>query len=190
MAVAVSEVTTVTIGRQPSRVGACDLCAREQSVLQAAVVLRAPTGARAAFGACHYCARALRRLAAAIEGPMRFGGRRRRAADGGGAAAVVDGVVEADDLRGAELIHEYPWRVQDSAGRLYAARTHGAERADGTWVGWLEFVTLDGATTLRTNRETTQPGRGALVYWAAGLTPLYLDSAFLRARRPHVVRLA
>jgi hypothetical protein len=52
----------------------------------------------------------------------------------------------------------------------------------------LEFVPLDGAAAIRSGRETTQPNRKDLMYWATGLTPVYLDGALQRALKPVVVR--
>src|SRR5205814_6429032 len=47
-----------------------------------------------------------------------------------------------------------------------------------------EFVAADGrGPVLRTDRETTQPNRAAIAYWASGLEPVYLEGAFDRARR-------
>jgi hypothetical protein len=39
----------------------------------------------------------------------------------------------------------------------------------------------DGRGILSTSRETTQPNRQALIYWATGLEPVYLEGAFERA---------
>jgi hypothetical protein len=62
---------------------------------------------------------------------------------------------------------------------------YGAARDDGLWVGWLEFVSggETGEDVLVTGRETTQPTRPALVYWAFGIEPVYVEGAFERARR-------
>ncbi len=50
------------------------------------------------------------------------------------------------------------------------------------WEGWIEFVPLDnGAQPTRSRRESTQPSRQSLVYWATGLTPVYLKGALDRA---------
>ena len=57
----------------------------------------------------------------------------------------------------------------------------GSPRDDGTWEGWLEFDSIDAGATLRTPRETTQPNRADLEYWATGLTPVYLEGALERA---------
>jgi hypothetical protein len=83
----------------------------------------------------------------------------------------------------AELIHEHSRAVLDEDGRTYIVRVWGAERGDGTWEGWLEFDPADGQTDpLRTGRETSQPNRTAVGYWATGLEPIYLEGAFARAR--------
>lgn len=51
------------------------------------------------------------------------------------------------------------------------------------WDGWIEFVPLDtGPPPLRSRRESTQPSRESLVYWATGLTPVYLKGALERAQ--------
>jgi hypothetical protein len=52
--------------------------------------------------------------------------------------------------------------------------------ARSVWEGWLEFVAAD-RRTLITPRETTQPDRRALGYWATGLSQTYFEGAFLRA---------
>jgi hypothetical protein len=72
-------------------------------------------------------------------------------------------------------------------GRTYIAQARGRERDDGTWEGWLEFVPDDGSEILSSERETTQPNYVDLEYWATGLTPVYLEGAFARARSPEVV---
>ena len=83
----------------------------------------------------------------------------------------------------AELIHEHATPVRAPEGPVFIARTYGEERTDGTWIGWLEFVpTQPDIPALRTDRETSQPTRHALEYWATGLEPVYLEGAFERAR--------
>ena len=79
--------------------------------------------------------------------------------------------------------HEFANSFQSADGALFRPRVYGAEREDGTWIGWLEFAALGGNTLLRTDRETTQPDRAALVYWATGLQPSYLEGALERAIR-------
>lgn len=88
-----------------------------------------------------------------------------------------------------QLIHTHTKRVSGPDGALYEARTYGDTQRDGTWIGWLEFRRAardgDGSSSprvLRTDRETTQPDRAALDYWAGGLEPVYLEGAVARAR--------
>ncbi len=81
----------------------------------------------------------------------------------------------------AELIQTYAETLRDARGMDYTAHAYGEARDDGTWEGWLEFEPASGGTPLRTGRETTQPDRDALAYWASGLEPVYLDGAFARA---------
>ena len=81
----------------------------------------------------------------------------------------------------AELIQEFAEVVRDARGKEYVASVYGEERG-GNWEGWIEFRPLAGVgTALRTGRETTQPDRGALEYWATGLEPVYLEGALARA---------
>ena len=88
----------------------------------------------------------------------------------------------------ADLIHEHSARVRAQDGTVYRARTYGAARPDGTWAGWLEFSPTEAdpgevPATRRTGQETSQPDRRALVYWAGGLEPVYLEGALQRALR-------
>jgi len=77
-------------------------------------------------------------------------------------------------------------RPAPAAGDIHRARVCGRQRDDGTWEGWIEFDRDDGALTLVTPRETTQPNLAALEYWAAGLTPVYLEGALARAIDAHM----
>ena len=87
----------------------------------------------------------------------------------------------------AELITEYSTQISDGRG-TWAARACG-RKLDGHWEGWIEFIPVSaGASPMRTAPETTQSDKRALVYWAEGLTPQYLEGALERARtRPAVV---
>jgi hypothetical protein len=84
----------------------------------------------------------------------------------------------------AEVLLVYKDVVSAEDGSLYYARACGSEMSGGTWQGWLEFVDAAGGETLRSGRETTQPNRTDTVYWATGLTPVYLEGALARARNP------
>jgi hypothetical protein len=61
----------------------------------------------------------------------------------------------------------------------------GAIADDSLWEGWLEFLPAgtDQRDAIRTGRETEQPKRTDLMYWAQGLTQVYLEGALQRARR-------
>jgi hypothetical protein len=69
----------------------------------------------------------------------------------------------------------------DVNGRWYRPRAYGDPQPGGTWDGWLVFFPVGGGTAIATDRETTQATFGALTVWAAGLTPVYLDGALVRA---------
>ena len=82
-----------------------------------------------------------------------------------------------------QLIHLHSEPVQDTSGNIYEVLIYGEPRPDGTWEGWLEFIPLSAElSSLRTERETTQPNLSALQYWATGLEPMYLAGAFQRAQ--------
>ena len=88
----------------------------------------------------------------------------------------------------AELIHTHSARVPGPHGSVYEARIYAEPERGGTWKGWLEFRRISGdskvaePSVLRTDRETTQPNRDAVDYWAGGLQPVYLEGALGRAR--------
>ena len=90
-------------------------------------------------------------------------------------------------------IQEYP--LIDLRGR-WRPRAYHDPRPDGAWDGWLVFFPLAGGVAIASGRpETTQSTFEALVLWAAGLTPVYLEGALVRALKaaeqpPLVSRLA
>lgn len=84
----------------------------------------------------------------------------------------------------AEVLVQIDPPLRDEAGRTFVARICGRLADDGLWEGWIEFVPQDGGDPLRTPRETEQPNRPDLEYWATGLTVPYLEGALDRARRP------
>jgi hypothetical protein len=92
----------------------------------------------------------------------------------------------AQEVELAEVLAEFDAPVVGSDGSAYRARACGAEMNDGSrhWMGWVEFVPTDGSSPVRSPRETTQPNRTDAVYWATGLTPIYLEGALERALRP------
>jgi len=64
---------------------------------------------------------------------------------------------------------------------MYAAQAVGDQMPDGLWHGWIEFSAVDDRRLVATDRETTQPNRTDAVYWATGLTQIYLEGALTRA---------
>jgi hypothetical protein len=83
----------------------------------------------------------------------------------------------------AELIMEHSTLVRTPEGEAFTPVTYGEEQADGRWIGWIEFrAARPQGIRLRTDRETTQPNRRALEYWASGLEAVYIEGAFARAR--------
>jgi hypothetical protein len=92
----------------------------------------------------------------------------------------------------AEVLVKFDEAIADESGNRYFAQAAGRERDDGLWEGWLEFLpTLDTGEALASERETTQPNRVNLKYWAEGLTRIYLEGALQRAiaiARQHPVK--
>ena len=73
-------------------------------------------------------------------------------------------------------------------GRQYRAQACGRERDNGQWEAWLEFEDVKTGEVLRSQRETTQPNQNDAVYWATGLTTVYLEGALDRILHPPKVR--
>ena len=86
----------------------------------------------------------------------------------------------------AEVLAEYSDVVINQDGTPYIARACGAPAPSGQWQGWIEFIEIATGHALRSGRETTQPNRADTVYWATGLTPVYLEGALRRALHPVV----
>lgn len=84
----------------------------------------------------------------------------------------------------AEVLVEFSDMIAADDGTAYLARACGGEAPDGMWHGWIEFTPADGGPALRTGRETTQPNRRDTIYWATGLTAVYLEGALERALTP------
>ncbi|HSJ08034.1 MAG TPA: hypothetical protein VK936_15120 [Longimicrobiales bacterium] len=90
----------------------------------------------------------------------------------------------------AEVLMSYGTRIRGPDERSYTVRACGRERDDGLWEGWLEYLPVEGGDTVVTPRETTQPNRNDLLYWATGLTDPYMDGALTRALRQPVTAAA
>jgi hypothetical protein len=84
----------------------------------------------------------------------------------------------------AEVLVEYSDVVIREGASRYMARACGTAVESGQWQGWVEFTDLETGEAVRSPRETTQPNRTDTVYWATGLTPIYLEGALQRALHP------
>ena len=83
----------------------------------------------------------------------------------------------------SEVLMEYDPIVSETEGTQWKPRACGRRGEGHMWEGWIEFVPLDRASSpVRSRRESTQPSRESLIYWATGLTPVYLKGALERAR--------
>ena len=92
----------------------------------------------------------------------------------------------------AEILAAFQATVASGDGHFYTARACGGKSDDGLWQGWIEFTPVDGGTPIRSPRETTQPNRTDLVYWATGISTVFLEGALRRAmQRPRqgIVRI-
>lgn len=87
----------------------------------------------------------------------------------------------------ADTLVHFDTPVTGTDGLAYDASVCGIGAEDGLWDGWIEFRRIGGdAAWLCSPRETRQPDRGALLYWAGGLTLAYLEGALTRALRDEV----
>jgi hypothetical protein len=81
-----------------------------------------------------------------------------------------------------KLLQEYTTVVVGPDGTTYNVRSYGDARADGTWIGWIEFHPTDPSKPVMiTDQETSQPNQMDVEYWATGLEPVYFEGAFARA---------
>jgi hypothetical protein len=82
-----------------------------------------------------------------------------------------------------ELIGEYRKLFDSGDGGLYLVRIYAARQPRGSWEAWFVFVPTSGGQLLVTDRETTQRNPAELISWANGISRVYLDGAYGRARR-------
>lgn len=87
----------------------------------------------------------------------------------------------------AEVLVEYTVPVK-RVGVLYWPKALTRLAPDGLWEGWLEFTRDADSEVIRTSRETAQPRRDEVLYWATGLSTTYLEGALERALRPEPMR--
>lgn len=88
----------------------------------------------------------------------------------------------------AQTLAKFDAPIVDRDGRQYIAQVCGRERDNGQWEAWIEFEDLQSGEVRRSQRETTQPNRKDAVYWATGLTPVYLEGALERILHPSTVK--
>jgi hypothetical protein len=84
----------------------------------------------------------------------------------------------------AEVLVEFETPITSEDGRTYMARACGDQMAESLWQGWVEFLPVRAGEPVRSARETTQPNREHTVYWATGLTPVFLEGSLHRALNP------
>jgi hypothetical protein len=80
----------------------------------------------------------------------------------------------------AQTLIRFDTPVTYRDGRQYTAQVCGRELENGQWEAWLEFEEITSGEILRSQRETTQPNQADAVYWATGLTRVYLEGALDR----------
>ena len=90
----------------------------------------------------------------------------------------------------AEVLVDFDSEFNGPDHRLYKAQACSRERPDGLWDAWLEFAPLDGSHVIQTGRETTQPNRETVLYWATGLTTTYIEGALERTLAPPLPNLS
>ncbi|HEX6051496.1 MAG TPA: hypothetical protein VFZ21_19590 [Gemmatimonadaceae bacterium] len=84
----------------------------------------------------------------------------------------------------AEVLVEFDAAIPGGDGSRYTPRACARVGPDGLWEGWIEFTNVDTGGATRTGRETTQPTRDDVMYWATGLSRVYLEGALARALMP------
>lgn len=84
----------------------------------------------------------------------------------------------------AEVLVQMTDLLKGTDGKYYVPRVCGREREDGRWEGWIEFVQQGEGAVLRSRRETTQPNRQDLMYWATGLNIAFLEGSLERTLEP------
>lgn len=81
-----------------------------------------------------------------------------------------------------EVLVVFDAQLTSADERRWIAQACGGVADENLWEGWIEFLPLEAdESPIRTPRETEQPNRNDLMYWAQGLTAVYLDGALGRA---------
>ncbi|MFL5510270.1 MAG: hypothetical protein ACJ79J_11840 [Gemmatimonadaceae bacterium] len=83
----------------------------------------------------------------------------------------------------SEVLVKFDEPIMNPRGEMFFAEAVGRMRdSDGLWEGWIRFDGIDDSSRhISSERETTQPNRADLEYWAQGLTVVYLQGALSRA---------
>jgi hypothetical protein len=82
----------------------------------------------------------------------------------------------------SEVLVQFDTRITGPNGSRWTPRACGRAQAGGLWEGWIEFEPANPSDrALRTSRESMQPNRDDLMYWAQGLSQTYLEGALKRA---------
>jgi hypothetical protein len=176
-----SDPVTLSIALVPVRVHGCEMCSAEPEPIRSAVLVRHARGGAIQFAACERCASAIRRVIA-VAGGASSNGPARIAIEPEVTYASGSHAVRFLDVVGEPVVlHEYTdvFRAEDE--QSYLVRIYGQGRTDGTWIGWLVFVAVDGSDSRTTGQETSQSSRHHVAYWAMGLEPSYFAGAFRRA---------
>ena len=85
----------------------------------------------------------------------------------------------------SEILVKFDEPIARADGAPYFAQAMTRKRDDNLWEGWLMFSPANGGgEPVCSGRETTQPNRNAVMYWAQGLTRVYLMGALERALVP------
>lgn len=84
----------------------------------------------------------------------------------------------------AEVLVAFTAPTRSTTGDLYWPRALGRVADNGLWEAWIEFTRAGDDEVVCTARETEQPNRADVAYWAQGLTDIYLEGALARALRP------
>jgi len=79
------------------------------------------------------------------------------------------------------LFQQFERPITDASRDTYLIFVQGRSRPHDTWEGWLVFERQRDARRFSTPIETTQPDAQAVLYWASGLTDVYLEGALERA---------
>lgn len=90
----------------------------------------------------------------------------------------------------AEVLVAFTEPTRSPTGDLYYGRVLGSPDSNGLWQGWIEFALAGSEEVVATARETEQPNREDLRYWAQGLSDAYLQGALDRALRPAPANIA